>query len=95
MLCSPHALFSFGVLGTYYASRNWQHLILLIYRHGENWDLGMHIIMTQDTYNHSMYIFQQAQCIYNYIEILWIEAKVQSCFEKLLFGGKGIKYSIA
>lgn len=38
-------------------SRDWQHLILLIYRHRENWELGMHIIMTWDTYNHSMYIF--------------------------------------
>lgn len=71
-------------------SRNWQHLILLIYRHRENWELGMHIIMTQDTNNHSMYTFQQAQHIYNYMGILWIEAKIQSRFEKLLFWGKGL-----
>lgn len=57
--CFAHHMGSLGL--RYWAfiipGRNWQHLILLIYRHREDWELGMHIIMTWDTYKHSTYIF--------------------------------------
>lgn len=57
MLRSPHSSLALGYWAFIIPKRNWQHLILLIFSHRDTLELSMHIIMTPDTYKHSMYIF--------------------------------------
>lgn len=86
MLCSPHGLFSFGVQGIYYPRQKLAASdFFLIYRHRENWKLGMRIIMTWDTSKHSMCIFQQAQSIYDYIGILRLKDTENLLISYLVF----------